>query len=115
MSLMRQDTNEIVRYDMPARIVVRDAHPDDELTLWRLAALDDRPVPRGHVLIAEVDGELAAATSVSTGRTIADPWRYTADLVTLLELRAGQGRRRATSVPVPPRGSRAGLATRGAP
>src|ERR671914_1459444 len=93
MRLKRQDTTAIVRQNMPGRIVVRDAYPDDELALRRLAALDDRPVPRGHVLIAEVDGELVAATSVSTARTIADPWRYTADVVTLLELRAGQIRR----------------------
>jgi hypothetical protein len=89
----RQDTTPIVRQDSPDRIVVRDAYPDDALALRRLAALDDRPGLHGHVLVAELEGELVAATSVTTGRTIADPWRLTSDLVTLLELRAEQVRR----------------------
>ena len=90
MTRSRQETTSFVRHGVPARIAVRDAYPDDELALQRLAALDDRPALRGHVLVAEVDGEIAVATSVTSGRTIADPWRLTADLVTLLELRAAQ-------------------------
>jgi hypothetical protein len=94
MNRNRQETSSIVR-QVVDRIVVRDAYPDDALALQRLAAMDDRPALRGHVLVAEQDGDLVAATSVSSGRTIADPWRHTADLVTLLELRAVQVRREA--------------------
>ena len=93
----RQGTTPIVRQDALGRIVVRDAYPDDALALQRLAALDDRPALRGHVLVAELDGELVAATSLSSDRTIADPWRRTADLVKLLELRASQLRRAEAS------------------
>ena len=49
---------------------------------------------RARVLIAEVEGEILAATSLATGKTIADPFSRTAELRSLLELRAGQLRRR---------------------
>ena len=92
----RQETTSIVRQHALDRIFVRDAYPDHTLALERLTLRDDRPALRGHVLVAERDGELVAATSVTSGRTIADPWRPTADLVTLLELRAAQIRRTET-------------------
>jgi hypothetical protein len=95
MMSQRQDTTSIVRHNADP-IVVRDAYADDALPLLRLAALDSRPALRGRVLMAEVDGELVAATSISNGRTIADPWRHTADLVALLELRAEQIRQAET-------------------
>ena len=96
MKLNRQERSPIVRHALD-HVVVRDAYPDDDdLALRRLAALDDRPALRGHVLLAEVDGDLVAAASVSDGRTIADPWRLTADVVSLLELRAAQIRRLGT-------------------
>jgi hypothetical protein len=93
MTRSRQGTTSIVRHEALDRIVVRHAYPDDAVALRRLAALDDRPTLHGRVLVAELAGELVAATSISTGKTIADPWRFTADLVTLLELRAEQIRR----------------------
>jgi hypothetical protein len=70
-------------------VIVREAVPADFDALVRLAALDDRRVPSGTVVVAEVDGELAAAVSLA-GHAIADPFRPTADLVGLLELRAAQ-------------------------
>ncbi|MFL5827775.1 MAG: hypothetical protein ACJ76V_14720 [Thermoleophilaceae bacterium] len=71
------------------RVIVRDAVPADFDAIVRLAALDDRRVPSGTVVVAEVDGELVAAVSLA-GHAIADPFRPTADLVSLLELRATQ-------------------------
>jgi hypothetical protein len=71
-----------------AAVVIRPAHPDDAATLERLARLDSRRPLDGHVLVAERDGRLAAALSTSDGRTIADPFSHTADLVALLRLHA---------------------------
>ena len=40
--------------------------------------------------MAEVDGRVLAALPLRDGRALADPFRRTADLVALLELRAAQ-------------------------
>ena len=71
-------------------IVIRRTTASDTPALWRLAALDDAPVPHGGpgVLIAEVDGRPVAA--LAGDRAIADPFRRTAPLVELLRLRASQ-------------------------
>jgi hypothetical protein len=71
-------------------IVIRRASAADTHTLWRLAALDDAPAPIAgpNVLIAEIAGEAVAA--VGGGRAIADPFRRTAEIVELLQLRAQQ-------------------------
>lgn len=71
-------------------IVIRSAVPADSDALARLAALDSRRPPHGDALVAEADAELVAAVGVEDGRTIADPFRPTADAVALLELRARQ-------------------------
>jgi hypothetical protein len=68
-------------------VVIRAARGSDGESLRRLAALDSARVPAGDVLIAEAEGAVVAAHSPSTGATIADPFRRTADVVELLELR----------------------------
>ena len=68
-------------------ITIRTAYPDDGAALLRLAALDDARPLAGDVLVAEVDGEIAAAVSAA-GRAIADPFRRTASLVELLHTQA---------------------------
>jgi hypothetical protein len=70
---------------------IRPATDNDRTAVRRLALLDDRPAPRGDALLGFVDGELAAARPLSGGPTVADPFRRTADLVALMELRARQG------------------------
>jgi hypothetical protein len=81
-----------------APVTVRFATPDDARELRRLAQLDSGPVPDGEALVAEVDGQLLAALPLGSGRALADPFRPTAGLVRLLELREsqlrGRGRRR---------------------
>jgi hypothetical protein len=67
-----------------AAITIRPAYADDELSLSRLAALDSAPIPAAPILIAEVDGELRAALSLSDGAAIADPFFPTLHLVELL-------------------------------
>ena len=76
-------------------IAVRRATDSDRDVLERLAALDDAPVPSGDVLIASVDDEPQAAIAVASGVSVADPFRPTADLVELLELRAARLRGRS--------------------
>ena len=72
------------------RISIRLATDDDDATLIRLAALDSAAAPHGDVLVADVDGEIVAARSLEKRRSIADPFRPTADIRELLELRARQ-------------------------
>jgi hypothetical protein len=70
-------------------ITIRHAYADDELTLARLAVLDSAAAPPPRpVLLAEVDGELRAALSLSDGGTIADPFFPTVDLLELLRVHA---------------------------
>jgi hypothetical protein len=80
--------------DMTATtITLRRAAPADAEALRLLSELDSRPIPRGDVLVAEVDGAIRAAMSVADGHTIADPFRHTLDLVRLLQERVGSGAR----------------------
>lgn len=71
-------------------VVVRMARHSDEPALRRLAALDSSRPPAAPALVVETNGELVAALALSGGPAVADPFRLTADLVGLLELRAAQ-------------------------
>jgi len=74
-------------------LALRVADADEASVVRRLAALDDSPPLDGEVLLALVDGEAVAAVSLHDGRVVANPFRPTADTVTLLSLRASQLRR----------------------
>ncbi|HWH96573.1 MAG TPA: hypothetical protein VNT03_22110 [Baekduia sp.] len=74
-------------------LVIRPAYPDDAATLERLAALDSRRPLDGPVIVAERDGRILAALATVDGRTIADPFSPTADLVALLTVRAADATR----------------------
>ncbi len=69
---------------------IRRSTAGDEAALARLAALDSAGPPSGPALVAEVDSRLLAALPMGSGRPIADPFRPTAELVALLELRRAQ-------------------------
>lgn len=73
-----------------AQIMIRPAYGDDELALVRLAALDSAVVPPAPLLLAEADGVLRAALSVTDGTTLADPFYRSARLVGLLRAHAEQ-------------------------
>lgn len=75
-------------------ITIRMAVADDDAALVQLAALDSAGVPEAPVLLAEVDGQLRAALSVSDGAVVADPFFLTGDLITLLRARVRSGTRR---------------------
>src|SRR3954453_21309358 len=69
-------------------VAIRAARGSDGLALARLAALDSKRPLAGALPVAENDGELAAALSLSTGTHVADPFRPTAELVAMLRLHA---------------------------
>jgi hypothetical protein len=76
----------------PSQILIRRACPDDELALLHLAVLDSAAVPSSPLLLAELDGELKVALSLQDGSLIADPFTYTADVVSLLAAHAAAER-----------------------
>ena len=71
-------------------LALRLARDDDGPAVRRLAALDDAPPLDGPVLLALVDGEPVAATSLDDGRVVANPFLPTAETVSLLSMRASQ-------------------------
>jgi hypothetical protein len=73
-----------------SRLAIRLATEADNSHLIQLAALDSAAAPHGPVLVADLDGEIVAAHSLERARSISDPFRPTADLRALLELRARQ-------------------------
>jgi len=78
-------------------VSIRFATTEDEPSLELLAELDSAEPPGGRVLIAEVGGSPLAALGMADGKTIANPFRPTADVVSLLRLRAYQLRPEAAS------------------
>jgi hypothetical protein len=80
-------------------IVIRAAAPADDAALVRLAALDSARPLGSAALVAEADGTIVAALDLATGRTIADPFTPSADLVALLEVRATRLRGRPQRTP----------------
>jgi hypothetical protein len=73
-----------------SHIAIRLATEADSSHLIQLAALDSAVAPRGPVLVADLDGDIVAAHSLTRHRSIADPFRRTAHARELLELRASQ-------------------------
>ena len=71
-------------------ITIRVAQEGDADRLGRLAELAGTDLPAGDVVVADSDGELIAALSLRTGKTLTDPFHVTSDLVALLEVRAAQ-------------------------
>ena len=70
------------------QITLRTVRPGDEGLMRRLAQLDSAAALTGRPLIAEIDGEAVAAYSPEEGRSVANPFRHTADAVELLQARA---------------------------
>jgi hypothetical protein len=71
-----------------ASVTLRLATAEDDEAIARLAALYDRPIPSGPLLLAEVDGELQAALNLTGVQELMEPYLPTAALVELLALRA---------------------------
>ena len=69
-------------------ITIRSSRPTDASELRRLALIDSQRPLTGEAIVAEVCGEVVAAYSPASSRSIADPFRRTADVVEMLRLRA---------------------------
>jgi hypothetical protein len=76
--------------DAARAVSIRQAGPQDARSLARLAALDSRRLPRGAVLLAEVDGVPAVAIGVDDGRVVSNPFQATAEIAALLRTRRDQ-------------------------
>jgi hypothetical protein len=75
-------------------LAVRNCRIGDDAALEQLAQLEGRTLPRGSFVIGELDGEVAAAWPLDADEPVlADPFRHTEELVSLLALRAAQLRR----------------------
>jgi hypothetical protein len=72
------------------RISIRLAAPADADAMRRLALLDSTHAEDGDALVAEVGGRIQAALELGSDHVIADPFEPTAELATLLQLRARQ-------------------------
>jgi hypothetical protein len=68
--------------------IIRAATEKDAAALRRLAALDSAKPLTGRVLIGEIAGQPAAALSLKTGATIADPFARTDQLRIHMRMRA---------------------------
>ena len=80
-------------------VTVRLATAHDGPALVRVADLDSAVMPCAPLLIGERASRVVAALSLREGAIIADPFVPTADIVTLLRLRAWQMREPARPAP----------------
>jgi hypothetical protein len=76
----------------PASLSLRHATDADTGAVAYLAELDEAERLTGSVLVAFDGARPVAAMSLEDGRTVADPFTRTADVVALLRLRARQQR-----------------------
>jgi hypothetical protein len=77
--------------DVP-NVTVRPALATDRSELARLAAVSERRIPPGLVLLAEVDEVVVAALPMSGGPLLSDLWTPSENVAQLLELRSEQVR-----------------------
>jgi hypothetical protein len=89
--------------DTEEHVTIRFSRTGDDAEIAKLAQLDSAPTPQGRLLVAEVAGDLRAALPLDGGRAVADPFRHTQQLVSLLELRRRQTGRRTAVRRWPPR------------
>jgi hypothetical protein len=71
-------------------IMIRLADRDDEQAVDRLAQLSELATPVGACLVGEVDGRVQAALAGATRELLRDPFIPTAEVCSLLMLRAAQ-------------------------
>ena len=74
----------------PLEFTIRPSYPDDASAIYHLAALDEAKVPPEPLLLASVDDELWAAVSLETLEVIADPFRPSGELASIVVQRACQ-------------------------
>jgi hypothetical protein len=77
---------------MTTPITFRHSNESDRPVLRRLAELDSARPFKGPVMLAEHEGRAIAAVSMEERRSIADPFKPTAEVVDLLWSWASQAR-----------------------
>ena len=73
-----------------SEIELRLCRVGDDPALEELAALAERPLASGRLVVAVVGGRLVAALPLAGGPALTDPFVRTAHLLPLLEMRAAQ-------------------------
>ena len=74
----------------PETITIRPLREADVAAVRRLAELEERPVPPGPLLLAEVEGAIEAAVALEGGETVANPFATSGEAVSLLRVRREQ-------------------------
>ena len=74
----------------PETITIRPSREEDAPAVEQLAELEERGVPRGPLLLADVEGTVEAAVAIETGEALANPFVPSEEVVSLLEHRADQ-------------------------
>ena len=74
----------------PESITIRPLREADVPAVQLLAELEDRPLPPGPLLLAEVEGTIEAAIGLEGRETVANPFSGSASAVSLLHVRAAQ-------------------------
>jgi hypothetical protein len=104
LGLMAEDHMQQLKRDAGPRVPVAEPEPkvdmtdvqlrlctvEDDDALAELAVLAERPLPYGRLVLALVNGHIVAALPLIGGEPITDPFKRTAHIVPLLELRAKQ-------------------------
>lgn len=87
----------------PLEFTIRPDRPDDARSIWALATLDEARVPDGPLLLAVVGDELWVAVSLTTLEVVADPFRPSGALASIVVERARQLQGEPSRRPAPPR------------
>ena len=74
----------------PESITIRPLREEDMPAVELLAELEERPVPPGPLLLAEVEGTVEAAIGLEGRETVANPFSESSGAVSLLHVRAAQ-------------------------
>jgi hypothetical protein len=83
-------THRTAREPITEPVLMRRASQADAARIRELARLENSRVPAGPFLVAELADHVVAALSLTSGAVVADPFRLTADVVAMLELRGSQ-------------------------
>jgi hypothetical protein len=90
MLLVRRSQTEATGYRGAPAVTIRWAAPEDADSVAILAEIDEAPVPSGPLLLAFAGDELWVALSLSTGTSVSDPFRPSAEVAALVLERARQ-------------------------